>query len=243
VLAATFLADACSGQGGPGWAPPDLPPDCDHFVTMCESCLRTAVPSLMAFANQRSALEDARIRREPCRENPFARSKSREFPCGSRKGDGAPIFSRNNRDGRADVICEAPRTRRGAARREVTLRPKPKRTNMPSPKPRLSSIASPSERRASAVTGLLLGAVVVLGCGSRAKGDRSEAKEPIAECDAFLAAYDHCLGSLGPDRIAKARVEQTRAGLVAQASHGDAARAALRKQCTDNLSQLKATCR
>jgi hypothetical protein len=114
---------------------------------------------------------------------------------------------------------------------------------MPFPSLLPSNIASLSARRALAVTGLSLVALVVVGCGSHAKGDRSEPEEPITECEAFLAAYDHCLGSLGPDRIAKARVEQTRAGLVAQASRGDAARAELRKKCTDNLSQLKATCR
>jgi hypothetical protein len=114
---------------------------------------------------------------------------------------------------------------------------------MPSPSLFPSTIRHLSARRIPAVTAILLGAVVVLGCGSRATGDRPEVEQPISECEAFLAAYDHCLGSLGPDRIAKARVEQTRAGLVAQASHGEGARTELRKRCADNLSQLKATCR
>jgi hypothetical protein len=86
---------------------------------------------------------------------------------------------------------------------------------------------------------------LLFGCSGRhATKDDAESTEPIQECNAFLSAYEQCLETLGPARIAQARVEQTRAGLVAQVqtAHGDTARAALRKQCTDNLSQLKATC-
>jgi len=80
-------------------------------------------------------------------------------------------------------------------------------------------------------------------CSSSHSTKESPADEPIEECDAFLGAYEHCLDSLGPASIAQARVEQTRAGFVAQAGHGEAARAALRQKCADNLSQLKTTCR
>ncbi len=89
-----------------------------------------------------------------------------------------------------------------------------------------------------------IGVLSLLGCGSHAKGDSAEAaNEPIAECEAFAAAYEHCLGTLGPDRIAKARAEQTRAGLLTQARQGEAARAVLRTQCSANLAQINATCR
>ena len=85
---------------------------------------------------------------------------------------------------------------------------------------------------------------LLAACGSRSAPSGSNAAEPIPECDAFVAAYAHCLGTLGPERIAQARAEQTRSGLVVQtqAAHGDAARAELRKQCEANLSQLTATC-
>lgn len=101
-----------------------------------------------------------------------------------------------------------------------------------------------SSRQTLALAGLLLGVLLLLGCGSRANGGDGETNPPIEECDAFVAAYAHCLGTLGPERIAQARVQQTRTGLATQvqSAHGDAARTALRKQCADNLSQLKATC-
>ena len=106
-------------------------------------------------------------------------------------------------------------------------------------------MSSASTRRTLVLVGLLLGALL-LGCGSRAKrsdGD-VDANQPIAECDAFVAAYAHCLSTLGPEGIAQVRAEQTRAGLLAQTEHADAAaRTALRKQYAANLSQLKATCR
>jgi hypothetical protein len=102
-----------------------------------------------------------------------------------------------------------------------------------------------SRRPSIVLASLLLGALL-LGCGSHAKGDRAEeTNPPIEECDQFVAAYEHCLATLGPDRIAKARAEQTRAGLATQlqAAHGEAARTALRTQCATNLTQLRATCR
>ena len=64
---------------------------------------------------------------------------------------------------------------------------------------------------------------------------------PIDECDAFLASYEHCLASLGPADVARARVAQTRASFVA--TRDKAARAALRQKCISNLAQLKTTCR
>jgi hypothetical protein len=103
----------------------------------------------------------------------------------------------------------------------------------------MGHLCSPSR---FSLTAVLIGAFVV-ACGSHASNDGRETSAPIEECDAFLTAYEHCLDSLGPANVARARVEQTRAGLAAQVGNGPAARSALRKQCADNLSQIKATCR
>src|ERR1700735_5040933 len=87
--------------------------------------------------------------------------------------------------------------------------------------------------------------VLLVACGAHAApGSTSDdADGPLAECEAFLSAYGHCLESLGPPRVAQARLEQTRAGLVAQAGRGEASRAALRRECLENLSQVQTTCR
>jgi hypothetical protein len=64
VLAVTFLAAvACSGRGA-GTGTPELPPDCDQFVTKYESCLHATVPSLPALAKQRSAQTRAALEDE-----------------------------------------------------------------------------------------------------------------------------------------------------------------------------------
>ena len=97
-------------------------------------------------------------------------------------------------------------------------------------------------RRVLALAGLLLVALF-LGCGSHAAPSGSNAAEPIPECDAFLTAYGHCLGSLGPTWVADARVAQTRTAFATQAGQGQAAGQALRKQCVERLSQIKTTCR
>ena len=96
---------------------------------------------------------------------------------------------------------------------------------------------------------LILGSVVLgallAACGGHAKSNATtEPSEPIEECDSFVAAYGRCLGNLGPERIANARADQTRAALAIQISqaHGEPARAALRQKCVDNLSRLTATC-
>lgn|SRR5487761_2013238 len=86
--------------------------------------------------------------------------------------------------------------------------------------------------------GLLL---LVSACSGRHAADVAQVDEPIDECEAFLASYAHCLGTLGPAAVAQARVEQTRAAFAA--THGVAPRAALRQKCVDNLTQLKTTCR
>jgi len=113
---------------------------------------------------------------------------------------------------------------------------------MPFPSTRLTPDRA-SGRRNLTLAGCLLGAVF-LGCGAhRAGDDAQESNVPIEECDAFVAAYSRCLGTLGPDRIARERAEQTRSGILAQASRGEAARAAVRKQCVDNLSRLNTSCR
>ena len=83
----------------------------------------------------------------------------------------------------------------------------------------------------------------LLACGgNHATADAPDAG-PIAECEAFLASYERCLDSLGPADIARARVEQTRAGLAAQAEAGGTSRAALRQTCAENLAQLGTSCR
>jgi hypothetical protein len=86
-----------------------------------------------------------------------------------------------------------------------------------------------------------LSLALVPACGSHPKATGEEADESIQECDAFLASYQHCLETLGPVETARARVAQTRTGF--DATHGHAARTALRKSCADNLSRLKTTCR
>lgn len=89
-----------------------------------------------------------------------------------------------------------------------------------------------------------IGLSALAACSDHAASSGSNAAdEPIPECEAFLSAYEHCLGSLGPTWIAKARVEQTRAAFVTKATQGPGAGQALRKQCVERLSQIKTTCR
>jgi hypothetical protein len=114
----------------------------------------------------------------------------------------------------------------------------PRKLLTPSRQPRTAHPA------ATALVGIILG-TLLLACGNRAKGrDRQDAPQPIEECDQFVAAYARCLGTLGPQDIATARAEQTRAGLAAQiqAAPGPTERTALRKQCANSLSQLKVAC-
>jgi hypothetical protein len=88
---------------------------------------------------------------------------------------------------------------------------------------------------------VLLPLLVACSSGHTAGGEAPS--EPIRECDSYLAAYEHCLNSLGHERVTEARVEQRRAAFAAQAALGGSARQALRKQCTDGLSQIKTMCR
>ena len=83
--------------------------------------------------------------------------------------------------------------------------------------------------------------VLLSACSGRHPTAAAQVDEPIPECDAFLASYEHCLESLGPLDIARGRVEQSRASF--ESVHGEAARAELRQKCADNLVQLKKTCR
>jgi hypothetical protein len=80
-------------------------------------------------------------------------------------------------------------------------------------------------------------------CGNAKTTARKEDPGPVAECDAFVASYEHCLESLGPASIARERAVATRATLLAQAAQGDGAREALRQKCADSLSRLTKTCR
>jgi hypothetical protein len=103
----------------------------------------------------------------------------------------------------------------------------------------------------SSTWGRALGVAVLLGalgaplfaCGGSHAAAEVQDAGPIEECEAFVASYQSCLGSLGPADIAQARAEQTRAGLAAQATRGPEARAALREKCVANLSRLRTTCR
>ena len=96
----------------------------------------------------------------------------------------------------------------------------------------------------SARAGLLLVFLALLvACGSSRQTTGDAPSEPIRECDSYLAAYEHCLNALGPERITEARLEQRRAAFAAQAAQGESGRKALRKQCSDGLSKLAATCR
>jgi hypothetical protein len=98
-----------------------------------------------------------------------------------------------------------------------------------------------SHRRLAAA---FLGAAVLAACGNHATTVGSQAAdEPIPECEQFLAAYEHCLDSLGPVWIAQARIEKTRAAFATEAAQGAAAGQALRTQCIAQLSQLRTTCR
>jgi hypothetical protein len=94
----------------------------------------------------------------------------------------------------------------------------------------------------SALAGLLLSPWQLLAC-SRATIDERVPDAPIAECEAFLTAYEQCLETLGPRSIAQARVEQTRASFDAQLGKGPAVRETLRNRCVTNQSQLGAICR
>jgi hypothetical protein len=94
--------------------------------------------------------------------------------------------------------------------------------------------------RAAALSAMLV-LLLASACSSRKPQGESSGPEPIPECDAFLASYQHCLEKLGPPAIAQARIAQTRAAF--DATQGTTARTALRKTCAQNLSQLSTTCR
>jgi hypothetical protein len=90
---------------------------------------------------------------------------------------------------------------------------------------------------------LWLAASAAVACRSHAEtGDSQEPARLAPECDAFLSAYGRCLDVLGPEAIAKARVDQARAGLLGQVGHDEVSHAALGKQCAVNLSQVRGTC-
>ena len=106
----------------------------------------------------------------------------------------------------------------------------------------MRKVRTPTRGRLGRVA-ILIALPIVVACGSH-RGDGAHPQdEPIEECEAFLASYEHCLASLGPARIAQARVEQTRSAFRAQAAAGDTARSNLRQKCVANLADLKTTCR
>jgi hypothetical protein len=53
LVAALLTAVACSGSSSQ-MGTPELPADCDSFVTKYETCLKAAVPTLPALAKERS---------------------------------------------------------------------------------------------------------------------------------------------------------------------------------------------
>jgi hypothetical protein len=96
----------------------------------------------------------------------------------------------------------------------------------------------------SSYTVTLCGIVLVTGCGNHRSSDAQRTARNIPECDAFVEAYEQCVGALGPPKLTAARIEQTRAGISAQiAASTDESLPVIRAQCVQNLSQLKATCR
>ena len=86
--------------------------------------------------------------------------------------------------------------------------------------------------------------VFIAGCEGRTTSADQTPAAPLRECDAFVAAYQECLRSLGPADLAAARASQTRESLQARIDQSDAVgREALRRECVANHSQLQATCR
>lgn len=84
------------------------------------------------------------------------------------------------------------------------------------------------------VTGLL---VLAIACGSGG-GHREEAKDSIAECEAYVASYQGCLNALGPGgaRIAGERASVLRASFVPPKD--ESKREALRTKCVEASRQL-----
>jgi hypothetical protein len=80
-------------------------------------------------------------------------------------------------------------------------------------------------------------------CSARSGVESSSSDAPIKECEAFLTAYEQCLGTLGSAQVARTRAQQTRSSLAAEAERGDLARGEVRRRCVANLSQLETTCR
>jgi hypothetical protein len=91
---------------------------------------------------------------------------------------------------------------------------------------------------------LCLALPLVVACnGSRPNSEASPDGGGVAECDAYVVAYDRCLTSLGPADVAHGRAEQTRATIAAQlVSASTSARAEMQTNCARNLARLKATC-
>ena len=95
--------------------------------------------------------------------------------------------------------------------------------------------------RSIAIT--LASALSIVACGSRGHGETSGSEQPIAECEAFLSAYQHCLESLGPKDVAAGRIAQSRETLRAEASRSESARSDVRRKCSANLASLASSCR
>jgi hypothetical protein len=77
-------------------------------------------------------------------------------------------------------------------------------------------------------------------CSSKPRHDTEPSVGVPSECDAFVSAYEACLGSSGPAPIAHARADQTRAALADEAQRSPAD--TLASKCRANLQRLTASC-
>jgi len=82
--------------------------------------------------------------------------------------------------------------------------------------------------------------VTTVACGSSSGERRTEARESIPECDAYVATYERCLTALGPDtaRIAGGRAAVLRASLAPP--EASEKRDALRNKCVNASRQFAA---
>ena len=93
-----------------------------------------------------------------------------------------------------------------------------------------------------AVVGALGIAIAAVACDSN---EHSSSSEPLAECEAYVAAYEHCMIGMG-DRagaIVKQRAADTRAAFNLAAKKDEASREATRVQCEAATQRLTASCR
>jgi hypothetical protein len=91
-------------------------------------------------------------------------------------------------------------------------------------------------------TGFAISFVVFIATSVACGG--SKELEPIAECEAYAAKVDACIGKLGAG-AGRARANETRSSLRAMAATAkdEESREKLRAQCADGARRLESTCR